>query len=68
MNTIQPSPGYVHIKVDKLAKPHEARRIAQQILDTIPDAERMPRAGAGWMRCAKCGEPMAGPHGCYRVK
>lgn len=69
MGMIEPRPGALRIIVDRLATVDEARAIAQQILDTIPAAQRMPRAGKGWMTCHKCGSSLGdrNGHSCYRL-
>lgn len=74
MNYIEPRPGGdITIKLHKHLHPHDAKKIAQQILDVVADAHRMPIAGHWWMRCRRCGQPLytrgqVGPHPCYEVK
>lgn len=63
---IEPRPDGLRIVIDSYASPEKARRIAQQILDAIPESVRMPLAGKGWMKCRKCGRSVVGDD-CYKV-
>lgn len=65
-NQIEPRPRGVSIKIHKHASIAEAKAIAQQILDTITEAQAMPSHGRMWMTCRKCGKSVVDDP-CYRV-